>query len=41
VARIIRDLRLEGIISTSSDGIVVLKPAQLHATSWSREVSQK
>ncbi len=40
VARIIRELRAEALISTSSDGIVVLKPDELHATSWSREVSQ-
>ncbi|HVC81180.1 MAG TPA: Crp/Fnr family transcriptional regulator [Chloroflexota bacterium] len=40
VARIIRDLRLEGLISTSSDGIVVLKPAELHANTWSSELSQ-
>jgi len=38
VARIIRELRAEGLISTSSDGIVVLKPDELHATAWSREV---
>jgi CRP/FNR family cyclic AMP-dependent transcriptional regulator len=38
VARIIRDLRAEGIITTSSDGIVVLKPGELHANTWSREV---
>jgi CRP/FNR family transcriptional regulator len=38
VARIIRDLRTEGLISTSSDGIVVLKPDELHAITWSREV---
>ena len=38
VARIIRDLRTEGIITTSSDGIVVLKPDELHANTWSREV---
>ncbi len=41
VARIIRDLRGEGIITTSSDGIVILKPAELHANTWSREVSQR
>ena len=41
VARIIRDLRAEGIITTSSDGIVILKPAELHANTWSREVSQR
>lgn len=38
VARILRDLRAEGIISTSSDGIVVLKPARLHANTWSRDL---
>ncbi len=38
VARIIRELRAEGLISTSSDGIVVLKPDELHAMSWSRDV---
>jgi CRP/FNR family cyclic AMP-dependent transcriptional regulator len=38
VARIIRELRVEGIITTSSDGIVILKPAELHANMWSREV---
>ena len=37
VARIIRELRVEGIITTSSDGIVVLKPAELHANTWSRD----
>ncbi len=36
IARIIRDLRAEGIITTTSDGIVVLKPAELHANTWSR-----
>lgn len=38
VARILRDLRIEGIISTSSDGIVVLKPAELHANTWPRKL---
>jgi CRP/FNR family cyclic AMP-dependent transcriptional regulator len=38
VARIIRDLRTEGLISTTSDGIVILKPDELHAASWSRDV---
>lgn len=38
VARILRDLRVEGIISTSSDGILVLKPAELHANTWSRNL---
>ncbi len=41
VARIIRDLRVEGIITTSSDGIVVLKPAELHAITWPRAPSQR
>ena len=38
VARIIRDLRTEGLISTSSDGIIILKPVELHAITWSRGV---
>jgi CRP/FNR family transcriptional regulator len=38
VARIMRELRVEGIITTSSDGIVVLKPVELHAKTWSRDV---
>jgi CRP/FNR family transcriptional regulator, cyclic AMP receptor protein len=38
VARIIRELRTEGLISTTSDGIVVLKLDELHATAWSRDV---
>ncbi len=38
VARIIRDLRTEGLISTTSDGIAILKPHELHAASWSRDV---
>lgn len=38
VARVIRDLRVEGIVTTSSDGIVILKPAELHANTWSRDV---
>lgn len=38
VARLIRELRAEGLITTSSDGIVILKPAELHAEMWSREV---
>jgi CRP/FNR family transcriptional regulator, cyclic AMP receptor protein len=38
VARILRDLRVEGILTTSSDGIVVLKPAELHANAWSRDM---
>jgi CRP/FNR family transcriptional regulator len=36
VARILRDLRLKGIIATTSDGIVILKPAELDADTWSR-----
>lgn len=38
VARIIRDLRTEGLITTSSDGIVILKPDELQEEAWSREV---
>ena len=38
VARIMRDFRTEGIITTSSDGIIILKPAELHAITWSRDV---
>jgi CRP/FNR family transcriptional regulator, cyclic AMP receptor protein len=38
VARVLRDFRTEGIITTSSDGIIVLQPAELHANTWSREV---
>jgi CRP/FNR family cyclic AMP-dependent transcriptional regulator len=37
VARILRDLRIEGVISTSSEGILILQPAELHAKTWSRE----
>jgi CRP/FNR family transcriptional regulator len=38
VARILRDLRQEGLITTSSDGIVILKPLELHANLWSHGV---
>ncbi len=38
VARIMRDFRTEGIITTTSDGIIVLKPAELHTITWSRDV---
>jgi CRP/FNR family transcriptional regulator len=38
VARIIRELRVEGIITTSSDGIIILKPAELHNKIWSRDL---
>jgi CRP/FNR family transcriptional regulator len=38
VARILRDLRAEGIVTTTSDGMVILKPAELHANTWSPEV---
>ena len=38
IARIIRDLRKEGIISTTSDGILILKPDELDTITWSREV---
>ncbi len=36
VARILRDLRIEGLLSTSSDGIIILKPAELLTNTWSR-----
>ncbi|HEX5943543.1 MAG TPA: Crp/Fnr family transcriptional regulator [Anaerolineales bacterium] len=38
VARIVRDFRMEGITTTSSAGIIVLKPAELHTIAWSREL---
>lgn len=38
VARVIRDLRKEGIISSTSDGILILKPDELDAITWSRDV---
>lgn len=38
VARILRDLRAEGIITTSSDGIIVLNPDELYANAWFRDV---
>lgn len=38
IARIMRDFRTEGIITTSSDGVIILKPTELHAITWSREV---
>jgi len=38
VARIIRDLRKAGIISSTSDGILILKPDELDAITWSRDV---
>jgi CRP/FNR family cyclic AMP-dependent transcriptional regulator len=38
VARIIRELRTVGIVSSSSDGIVILKPDELHNRTFSREV---
>ncbi len=37
ISRIIRDFRIEGLISNSSDGIVILHPAELHAITWSRD----
>ncbi len=38
VARILRDLRVEGIITTTSDGIILLKPDELHNKTWSRDM---
>jgi CRP/FNR family transcriptional regulator len=34
VARILRDLRTEGLIATSRDQIVVVDPSALHARTW-------
>jgi CRP/FNR family cyclic AMP-dependent transcriptional regulator len=38
VARIIGQLREDGLLSTSSDGIIILKPDQLDEITWSREL---
>jgi CRP/FNR family transcriptional regulator len=39
VARILRDFRVEGLITTSSDGIVILQPEALQAAAWARDES--
>jgi len=38
VARIIGQLREDGLLSTSSDGIIILKPDQLDEITWSRDL---
>lgn len=38
IARILRELRHEGLISTSSAGIVLCKPDELYRETWVREV---
>jgi CRP/FNR family transcriptional regulator, cyclic AMP receptor protein len=38
IARIIRDLRTEGLITTSSAGIVLRKPDDLYMETWLRDV---
>lgn len=38
VARVVRDLRSAGLISTTSEGIVVLNPRELLAATWSTEL---
>ena len=40
IARIIRDLRVEGLITTSSAGIVLRKPEELHRETWMREMEK-
>ena len=34
VARVLRDLRLAGLVATSSDGIRILDPSGLHSQTW-------
>ena len=34
VARVLRDLRLEGVVATSPDSVLILDPAHLHEESW-------
>ena len=34
VARVLRDLRLSGLVTTTTDGLRVLDPARLHDESW-------
>lgn len=38
VARALAELRNEGIVASSSDGIVILDPARLHDETWRRDV---
>jgi CRP/FNR family transcriptional regulator len=35
VARSLRDLRASGIVTTSTDSVVILDPARLHQEYWS------
>ena len=39
VARVLRDLRVAGIVATAPDSIAILDPARLHAESWPPTVS--
>jgi CRP/FNR family transcriptional regulator len=34
VARVLRDLRVAGILTTSSDSVLILDAARLHSESW-------
>jgi CRP/FNR family transcriptional regulator len=34
VARVLRDFRVAGIVSTSPDSVLILDPARLHSQSW-------
>ena len=34
VARVLRDFRVAGIVATSSDSVLILDAARLHAESW-------
>jgi CRP/FNR family cyclic AMP-dependent transcriptional regulator len=39
VARVLRDLRVAGIVATAPDSVAILDPARLHAESWPPTVS--
>jgi CRP/FNR family cyclic AMP-dependent transcriptional regulator len=39
VARVLRDLRVAGLVATAADSIAILDPARLHAESWPPTVS--
>jgi CRP/FNR family cyclic AMP-dependent transcriptional regulator len=34
VARVLRDLRVAGVVATSSDSVLILDAARLHSESW-------
>jgi CRP/FNR family transcriptional regulator len=34
VARVLRDLRVAGIVDTSSDSVLILDAARLHSETW-------